>query len=276
MSKVKLALPIGEIPVNGKQVTFEAPCDCSAVECIQIDGVDYCVVDAMGNQVTGSSDGGVWLSGSKVSVILDVEKQRAYLLNGNVPPITIERIREICGSAGGGGGEPGGGGGSDGGTTDHRKLTNRSAGDQHPISAITGLFEALAGKVESSELQTAINAALLEAKENGAFNGESGLPAVVTLSGASHSVELSNNTDYRCADTIASLTVTGFSAGADGRSEVWSIQFIAGDGITVALPDTVIWNYGATPVFTAGSEYTLVFTPMLSGKVLGVWNEVEA
>lgn len=31
----------------------------------------------------------------------------------------------------------------DGGTTDHRDLTNRDANDQHPISAITGLQEAL-------------------------------------------------------------------------------------------------------------------------------------
>lgn len=30
-----------------------------------------------------------------------------------------------------------------GGTSDHRQLSNRSAADQHPISAITGLEEAL-------------------------------------------------------------------------------------------------------------------------------------
>jgi len=30
------------------------------------------------------------------------------------------------------------------------------------------------------------------------------------------------------------------------------------------------------PVFTPGSEYWLLFTPLLRGKVLGVWNEVEA
>ena len=96
MSKVKLTLPIGETATSGKQITFAAPCDCSNVECIQIDGVDYCVVDAMGNQVTGSPDGGVWLGGSKVSVILDVENQKAFLLNGNTPPITVAKIREIC------------------------------------------------------------------------------------------------------------------------------------------------------------------------------------
>jgi hypothetical protein len=66
------------------------------VEAIQIDGVDYCVVDALGNQVTGSPDGGVWSTGAKVSVILDVDDRKAYLLNGNTPPITIAKIREIC------------------------------------------------------------------------------------------------------------------------------------------------------------------------------------
>ena len=33
-----------------------------------------------------------------------------------------------------------------GGTSDHSKLTNRDAADQHPMSAITGLDDALAGK----------------------------------------------------------------------------------------------------------------------------------
>ena len=96
MSKVKLTLPGLEIPVTGKQVTFAAPCDCSVVECLQIDDVDYCVVDALGNQVTGNPTGGVWSAGAKVSVILDVENQKAYLQNGNIPPITVAKIREIC------------------------------------------------------------------------------------------------------------------------------------------------------------------------------------
>lgn len=96
MSKVKLTLPVGVVPATGKQISFDAPCDCSVVECIQIDGVDYCVVDALGNQVTGNPTGGVWASGSKVSVLLDVENQKAFLMNGNTPPITTAKIREIC------------------------------------------------------------------------------------------------------------------------------------------------------------------------------------
>ena len=96
MSKVVITLPGLEIPVPGKQISFKAPCNCSEVECLQINGTDYCVVDTMGNQVTGNPNGGVWVSGAKVSVVLDVEAKKAYLLNGSTPIIPVERIREIC------------------------------------------------------------------------------------------------------------------------------------------------------------------------------------
>ena len=94
MAKIKLTLPGLEIPVTGKQVSFEAPCNCDTTECLQIDGVDYTVVDSLGNTVTGV--GGVWATGAKITVVLDVENQKAYLLNGNGHPITTARIREIC------------------------------------------------------------------------------------------------------------------------------------------------------------------------------------
>ncbi len=83
MSKLKVTLPGLEIPVTGKQISFKAPCDCSSVECLQIDGVDYIIVDALGRQVTGTTGGGVWAAGAKVSVILDCEEKKAYLQNGN-------------------------------------------------------------------------------------------------------------------------------------------------------------------------------------------------
>lgn len=81
MSKVKVTLPGLEIPVTGKQVTFTAPCDCSSVECIQIDGVDYIVVDSLGSKVTGNPSGGAWVRGAQVSVILDCENRKAYIQN---------------------------------------------------------------------------------------------------------------------------------------------------------------------------------------------------
>ena len=96
MSKVRLTLPIGEVAVTGKQVTFVAPCDCSVVDCLCIDGEDYIVVDALGNKVTGNPTGGVWGAGAGVSVLLNAETKKAFILNGNTPPITTARIREIC------------------------------------------------------------------------------------------------------------------------------------------------------------------------------------
>lgn len=102
---------------------------------------------------------------------------------------------------------PEGSGGS-GGTTDHSKLSNREAIDQHPMSAITGLEAALEGKqpagayltretdptvpdwakaatkpsytadevgaLSADTLPAAINIALAQAKESGEFDGAPG------------------------------------------------------------------------------------------------------
>ena len=79
MGVIKLTLPIGEVPVNGKQVTFTAPCSCQDTEALEIDGTRYTVVDALCRCVTGV--GGRWAVGATVSVILDVDNKRAYLQN---------------------------------------------------------------------------------------------------------------------------------------------------------------------------------------------------
>lgn len=82
MSIVKVTLPVGELPVNGKQVSFIAPCDCTQTEALQIEGVNYTIVDALCNCVTGK--GGRWDVGAVVSVILDVDKKLAYIQNANL------------------------------------------------------------------------------------------------------------------------------------------------------------------------------------------------
>jgi len=81
MAKIKLTLPGLEIPVNGKQVSFTAPCDCSVVDGIQIDGVDYDVVDSAGHTVSFGKN--VWCSGALLTVTLDVDNRKAYLQNQN-------------------------------------------------------------------------------------------------------------------------------------------------------------------------------------------------
>lgn len=104
--------------------------------------------------------------------------------------------------------------------------------------------------------------------------GDSGLPDVVGLTGSEQSLTLANNTEYRCADPVTGLTISGFLTGPEGKTELWSIQFTAGETITVTVPDTVIWAV-AEPVFTPGSTYWITWTPM-GEKYLAVWVEVEA
>lgn len=67
-----------------------------------------------------------------------------------------------------------------GSTSDHTKLKNRDADNQHPMSAITGLTDALAGKqptgnyLTRDDLQDATDKALAQAKASGEFDGAPG------------------------------------------------------------------------------------------------------
>ena len=87
MSVVKITLPLGEIPVNGKQVSFAAPCDCDKVTGLSIEGETYTVCDAMGRTATGI--GGVFCAGSIVSVILSVTEKKAFIQNPAFPAAQI-------------------------------------------------------------------------------------------------------------------------------------------------------------------------------------------
>lgn len=76
------------------------------------------------------------------------------------------------------------------GTSDHTKLENRDADDQHPMSAITGLTDALAGKqptgnyLTRDDLQDATDKALAQAKASGEFDGADGAPGPQGPTGA--------------------------------------------------------------------------------------------
>ena len=76
MSKIKLDV---ESPYTGLHVDFIAPCDCTAVDGLQIGDDAYTVVNSLGVAVTGV--GGAWAVGAVVSVVLDVENKNAYLVN---------------------------------------------------------------------------------------------------------------------------------------------------------------------------------------------------
>ena len=105
--------------------------------------------------------------------------------------------------------------------------------------------------------------------------GKDNLPNVETLVGAEQSIELAYNVEYRCADALTALTITGFGAPTEsGKAALYSIVFTASaDGVTVTLPDTIVWAV-AEPVFTAGCTYWLTMTE-LGDKYLAVWVEVD-
>ena len=81
MSVIKVTLPPGEIPADGKMVSFKAPCTCTVTDGIEIEGVTYTVCDALGKCVTGI--GGVWDVGSIVTVTLSLEQKKAYIQNSS-------------------------------------------------------------------------------------------------------------------------------------------------------------------------------------------------
>lgn len=86
MNKVRLTIPDGATISTGKQLTFTAPCDCSETECLQINGVDYAIVDAKGYAAKNS-----WSSGNIVSIIVDTKSHNAYVQNSTSlsPPIYL-------------------------------------------------------------------------------------------------------------------------------------------------------------------------------------------
>ena len=93
MSIVKVTLPLGEIPVNGKQVSFVAPCNCKSVTGLSIEGETYTIVDALGEVISGT--GNYFCAGSVVSVILNVDTKKAYLQNGVISPKVGDTLTTI-------------------------------------------------------------------------------------------------------------------------------------------------------------------------------------
>ena len=79
MSIIKLTLPGTTVPVDGKSVSFVAPCSCANADTLQIDDKNYDIVDALGESVTGSV--GYWDAGAIVTVVLDTINLKAYLQN---------------------------------------------------------------------------------------------------------------------------------------------------------------------------------------------------
>lgn len=91
--KVAITLPSGERVVNGKQVSFVAPCRSLDADCLVIEGVDYTVVDAAGQALTGAVS--AWELGATVSVVLDTVNARAYIQNANTNVYLEAKFKEL-------------------------------------------------------------------------------------------------------------------------------------------------------------------------------------
>ena len=79
MSSVKLNLPGTIVPATGMQINFIAPCNCTEIDSITIDGTAYDIVDTFGHSLAGT--GCMWAANALVSVLLDTTNARAFLLN---------------------------------------------------------------------------------------------------------------------------------------------------------------------------------------------------
>ena len=82
---INLATP--EIGVtHGMELSFYAPCDCTEVTGVSLDGATYALVDASGNALTSCS--GYFAKNAMLSVIIDTVNKRATLLNPRVNTYT--------------------------------------------------------------------------------------------------------------------------------------------------------------------------------------------
>jgi hypothetical protein len=78
MSVIKINLPDSNL-YDGQEITFRAPCGCSAANGLKICDKEFTLVDALGNNLLGIE--GLFIAGSLVSVRLDVSNLKAYLQN---------------------------------------------------------------------------------------------------------------------------------------------------------------------------------------------------
>ena len=77
---MKIKLTVSGRISTGRLVSFVAPCGADTAECLTIGGVDYMICNAAGTNAAGTN---AWASGAIVSVILNVEKHKAYIQNAD-------------------------------------------------------------------------------------------------------------------------------------------------------------------------------------------------
>lgn len=165
------------------------------------------------------------------------------------------------------------GGGGTGGTSDHSALYNRDKADQHPMSAVTGLVEALEGKQPAGDyltqdnLQSATNTALEQAKASGEFDGTDGTTPHIGDNGNWYLGDTDTGKPSR-GETGAGIDITGATVGQiakitavddSGKPTAWEpVDMPSGGGHWETVLDTVWEQDVINP--TAFDSETGIFT----------------
>lgn len=157
-------------------------------------------------------------------------------------------------------GSSGGGGSSAGGTTNHAALTNRDKDDQHPISAITGLVTALAGKADTVHDHA----------------GQIIRPKTFV-------VPQEEPTDLASGETAFFLSPIGFNAetsgGGGGSNVVWDTSLYEGYAklhVDTIAKDVAIWGHKHDDLYYTQSQSDELFAkkneiPSLAGYATEEW-----
>lgn len=146
-------------------------------------------------------------------------------------------------------------GGGGGGTGDHAQLINRSSNDQHPMSAITGLVLALAGKATSSHTQASSTIifgdgdTLQEKLDNGDLGSDA--RGIVSILKTNTTGLVDTYTITYSDETTDTFTVTNGAQGTQGNQGVQGvgISSIAKTN-TTGLTDTYTITYSNSTTTT--------------------------
>lgn len=127
----------------------------------------------------------------------------------------------------------------------HARLKDRDLSDQHPISAITGLEDALKSAVSEDKISEAVNAALAQAKASGEFNGDDGEDGKTPVKGVDYYTEADKS---KFSEYIASeLAKRGQLKPEFAQSEEWLKE--NGDrSLIYVLPNGDMWAWMLTEV----------------------------
>lgn len=99
MANVKITL--NEVLVDGHEVTFKAPCDCTAIDLLDVHYVEnrtaknklFTMKDTHGNALTGI--GNLFTAGAYVHVILDTTTGSAYIQNGDTNGYLEDKFKNL-------------------------------------------------------------------------------------------------------------------------------------------------------------------------------------